>query len=968
MIKRLIAFISVLSFSILAIFVPIVRASISWDDINAVIHNTTYYAKECGQTVQTDAGSLSSDAKVYILGDSITAGVATTYKQKFPNATISARVGRSWVTPGQDSAAQVGTQGTGENAFNTDQSAIHDAQAIVIALGTNGGIQSNDPDTIISKFKGVNSSAQIYWVNIAVTAGNVAPYVVPMNTKLKALDAAGTIKVLDYASAIDPGGDGTHDPAKLLGGDGIHPNSSGQIKLIELVTNGLTGNSSKPAGAASYLQDQGSKNFLAKVNRLFNGHASAQAAPANPTDPTSQPTSAPPGQGNLTNLRDQIAQILFVRTDTKQEAIEAIGTYHVGGIFVTNEFSNEMLDPANITEAKSKFSPAPLVSIDEEGGKIDRMKILPSSARQMGTMPPDQVKTAANGAASKMKSAGIGLDFAPVLDIDNPNSDAIGKIDRSFSNNPDVIVEKAKAFADGLTAGGVIPTFKHFPGIGNTTVNSDVTIGNTPALDQLKASDLKPYEKLASSAGNAWVMMSNYNVPGLTNGQPASLSKPAYDLLRKDYKFGGVVVTDDLSAGSLGPVAKYVANPDVVVNAVKAGTDVALFGGEKQLKTIIDKLEAAANADPQLKAQIQASANKVLAAKNGQSGSQAASDCCGGAAQQLAGTDNEQKAWNFFATKDGYKEPFKIAGVLGNMKAESGINPRRVENTPTPGGDSDTPGNAGYGIVQFTPGTKILPELDVYNKASGSSAGPGDLAFQLDLVWRQMEGNSTLNEKAAGDDLKKTTTVEEAEHVFLKEYERAGVEREATRLSFAQDILARYGSGAGAASGSPTGSSGGCSDSNSSSSGAASSIVEVAKKEQAEHGSDCKKGSDCQKKYSDGVEEEWCADFVSWVLKEAGTPFTDGTSGGWRLASVTGVKAWFEKNGGYHDKAGYTPQPGDIQINDNNIAPYNQHVAIVIAVNGNIATIIGGNDGDTVRMSQQPLDAPYITGYGTKVK
>ena len=936
-------------------------------DIYSILHHSTYY-QPCsggGSENKNAGGTLGNDSKMYILGDSITAGVATTYKTLFPNATISARIGRSWTTPGQEGGGNTGTQGTGENAFNTDQQAIKDAQGIIIALGTNGTSSANPVDTILEKFKGANSSAQVFWVNVATSKVQGVP---EFNAKLKAAADAGKIKLIDWAGTVDPGGDGTQDKAKLLSSDGIHPSSDGQAALVKLVGAAVSGGSTaKPTTSMAPPNQKTNKNIFSKISNFFVAKVGAQEAPKpDPNATPSTPTNGQPATANtLTNLRDQIAQILFVRVDSEQEANEAVGTYHVGGFYVSNTF----LDGAKINAAKGKFSPAPFVGIDQEGGQIDRMKIMPASAKQMGGMSAEEVKKLAADAAGKMKAIGVTVDFAPVVDIENPSSEAIGKIGRAFSDKPDVIVEKAGAFADGLNGAGVIPTYKHFPGIGNTLKNSDFAAESTPPIEQLKTSDLVPYEKLLSNANNkGWVMMSNYNVPNLSNGQPASISKPVYDLLRNDYKFNGIIITDDLKAGGLTGSLE-----DNVLNSIKAGADIALFTGASQLKGIIDKVEQAANADPALKSQIQASANKVMAAKTGQTpGKGNGSACCasGGSAVQLAGTDNIQKVWNFFATKEGYKEPFKIAGILGNMQAESGVNPRRVEGTTTPAGDSDTPDGRGYGIVQFTPGTKILPELERYNKENNASAGPGDLAFQVDLVWRQLEGNSALNEKAAGDHLKATTTVEDAEHVFLKEYERAGVEREGVRLDFAKKILQDFGSGAGAVSGSPTSSgSGSCDDGSGAISGEIGNrIVEVAKRELAAHGNQCPTGSECMLRYSDGANEAWCADFVSWVLKEAGSPYTGGTSGGWRQPGVSGSRAWFEKNGEFHLKAGYTPKPGDIQINQEGDPTYPDHVAIVVAVNGNMATIIGGNDGSNLKQSEQAIDAPWVTGYGTKTK
>jgi len=110
----------------------------------------------------------------------------------------------------------------------------------------------------------------------------------------------------------------------------------------------------------------------------------------------------------------------------------------------------------------------------------------------------------------------------------------------------------------------------------------------------------------------------------------------------------------------------------------------------------------------------------------------------------------------------------QAAGVVGNMWAESGVNPKRVQNTRTPEGDRDTPppGSIGYGLVQWTPGTKILPDAQTANKS------PGDLEFQVNLLWDQLEGRSRIPELSAGNHLKQQTTVAAAAESFMLKFER----------------------------------------------------------------------------------------------------------------------------------------------------------------------------------------------------
>lgn len=131
--------------------------------------------------------------------------------------------------------------------------------------------------------------------------------------------------------------------------------------------------------------------------------------------------------------------------------------------------------------------------------------------------------------------------------------------------------------------------------------------------------------------------------------------------------------------------------------------------------------------------------------------------------RSLAGSDNVEKVFNFFTEDKGLKD-FQAAGIIGNMAVESGVEPLRqqsifnrkvkAENFPDPAGGS------GWGIVQFTPGSKFIDPT----KAAGKD--PNDLKVQLDFIWDQLEGRGPLPEKRAGDDIKKTTKLEDAVLAF----------------------------------------------------------------------------------------------------------------------------------------------------------------------------------------------------------
>ncbi|MEO6798077.1 MAG: glycoside hydrolase family 3 N-terminal domain-containing protein [Candidatus Dormibacter sp.] len=222
----------------------------------------------------------------------------------------------------------------------------------------------------------------------------------------------------------------------------------------------------------------------------------------------------------------------------------------------------------------------PLIMTDEEGGVVQRMANLVGSIpspRQMGaTMSPAQIQQLAAGLAQRMRANGITMDLAPVLDVDggigpnNVNADGT----RSFSANATVASNDGVAFAQGLLAGGITPVVKHFPGLGGTYGNTDVTAAATPTWSVLQSSGLLPFQAAAAAHLPA-VMIANASVPGLTT-LPASLSPEVITgVLRGRLGFQGLVITDSLSAVAISSAGYSV--PQATVAALRAGADLVLY-------------------------------------------------------------------------------------------------------------------------------------------------------------------------------------------------------------------------------------------------------------------------------------------------------------------------------------------------------------------------------------------------------
>ena len=286
-------------------------------------------------------------------------------------------------------------------------------------------------------------------------------------------------------------------------------------------------------------------------------------------------------------LKRRVAQVLMGAVNTDQgsrvvdEVIQAIAKGMVTGANflgtdVAGTIGNQL---AEAIDAGGQVPP--LLAVDEEGGQVQRLSStvgsVPSAREMSKDMTPDQAQKQGHDIGEAMQKLSLNMDFAPVVDV---GTNAIG--DRTFSDDPEIVTEYAGAFAKGLRKADVIPTLKHFPGLGSATGNTDFQPATTPPLAQLKKKDLVPYEYLLS-LDPVTVMFANAVVPGLTDGAPASLSPAAYALLRTDYDFDGVALTDSLTAAAIS--AEYTI-PQAAEKAIAAGADIALWDDLSQAAVV----------------------------------------------------------------------------------------------------------------------------------------------------------------------------------------------------------------------------------------------------------------------------------------------------------------------------------------------------------------------------------------------
>jgi beta-N-acetylhexosaminidase len=180
----------------------------------------------------------------------------------------------------------------------------------------------------------------------------------------------------------------------------------------------------------------------------------------------------------------------------------------------------------------------------------------------------------AEALAAELKAVGISLDFAPVLDVHtNPRNPVIG--DRALAEDADLVARLGVAIVQGLQDNGVAACGKHFPGHGDTSVDShvDLPVVEHPP-DRIRRVESLPFRE-AIRAGVAFIMTAHVLVPSLDDDEPATLSRRiVHDLLREELGFEGVILSDDLEMQAL---ARTYSVPDAAVRAIAAGCDGVLI-------------------------------------------------------------------------------------------------------------------------------------------------------------------------------------------------------------------------------------------------------------------------------------------------------------------------------------------------------------------------------------------------------
>jgi beta-N-acetylhexosaminidase len=324
------------------------------------------------------------------------------------------------------------------------------------------------------------------------------------------------------------------------------------------------------------------------------------------------------------SLEEQVGQMILagVEGTSINAATKAIlAKQHVGGIILYKNNVSSLVGSVKFINDLKKANagnPAPLfVSVDQEGGKVSRLPsefvAMPDAAKVGRTGDAQLAKDEGALIARELKLMGFNVDFAPVLDVNsNPNNPVIGT--RSYGTTAKLVTKMGLAAMEGLRGGGVVAVVKHFPGHGDTSVDSHLELPLVnKTTKQLQAMEWIPF-KAAIDANTDAVMIAHIMFPKIDPDAPASISKIIIgDQLRGTLGYNGVVITDDMT---MGAIANNYGIAEAALRSVEAGSDIILVAhGYDTAKAVYDKLLSSVKSGKLTEARIEESVVRILKLK-----------------------------------------------------------------------------------------------------------------------------------------------------------------------------------------------------------------------------------------------------------------------------------------------------------------------------------------------------------------
>ncbi|MDR2703554.1 MAG: glycoside hydrolase family 3 protein [Cellulomonadaceae bacterium] len=324
-------------------------------------------------------------------------------------------------------------------------------------------------------------------------------------------------------------------------------------------------------------------------------------------------------------LRQQVGAVFMIGAPVAEMSdltLSLLEDYAVGGVFLEGRSTAGVEAIAEQTAKYREVKTTPqklLISTDQEGGNVTVLRgpgftLMPSALAQSFTTT---IGREAHTWGLELRAAGVNVNLAPVADLvdrdmnakDNPPT---GYWDRQYGRTPAEIQAKAGAFARGMQRAEVIPTIKHFPGLGRVNGNTDIATGVTDNVTTPDDASVRLFNQMAIRLQNydpkPWVMMGTAVYDKIDSHNPAAFSAKAVQLVR-DAGFYGVIITDDLS--NAAQVTVYPP-AERAIRALEAGVDIVLYSAKiDDVAEAMDAVFRKAELVPEFRTKVEDAARRV---------------------------------------------------------------------------------------------------------------------------------------------------------------------------------------------------------------------------------------------------------------------------------------------------------------------------------------------------------------------
>jgi beta-N-acetylhexosaminidase len=314
------------------------------------------------------------------------------------------------------------------------------------------------------------------------------------------------------------------------------------------------------------------------------------------------------------DLLNRLGRHFIVGYRTPEEILRLVRKRAIGGVYITarnigDKTTQEVRRELGLFQsiASKKGCPPLFVAADQEGGKVSRLSpLLPAMPALSSIIRPDSHNTRINddvnayaaAQAMQLASLGINLNLSPVVDLKTDRLshklNIHSRIDqRAISANIRTVTQVAGVYCETLLEHGVRPTLKHFPGLGSVSEDTHFSPGTLDgSKDYFERNDWRPFRQIVART-DPFIMLGHVRVPAVDPALPASLSpKMITDIIRNEWKFDGVLITDDLNMGAIAGRKEGIGKS--AVRALNAGADLVLlsYDGRQYYNAMYEMIKA----------------------------------------------------------------------------------------------------------------------------------------------------------------------------------------------------------------------------------------------------------------------------------------------------------------------------------------------------------------------------------------